>query len=250
MSETAPVNVFLLTFARRGEEPAIRAALDELRERYPEARLRAIGTPTSEAVLRELGLERVLIYTRGESARRVLEEAQLCMPEATAIVYGGDDFRGHLKLELLAYAIGAPVVLRCRAGRPPVEMNAWHLAGLLAWKGAQAFARVAVGSLVATARLPLALPTRRRRLACASGLTPGRSPVPLARESSCTSSICCARALSARDRAGNHRLYEPPDHRPRIGATRVFRTGTNFGGAGAVGLAEDGAAAAAAAQTA
>ncbi len=149
MSET-PLNVFLLTFARRGEEPAIRGALEELRARYPEATLRAVGTPASEPVLRGLGVEHILIYTRRHPARRVLEEAQLHMPEATAIVYGGDDFRGHLKLELLAYAIGAPVVLRCRADRPPVELNAWHLAGLLVFKGAQAFARVAVASFVAT----------------------------------------------------------------------------------------------------
>jgi len=145
----APRHTFLLTFARRGEEAAIREAFAALTERHPGAQVHAVGTPVSEPVLRQLGLERVLIYQRGKHPGRMLEEAQLCMPEAVAIVYGGEDFRGHLKLEYLALRIGAHQILRCREGQPAVRLSRGRLAGVVLGKTCHLALRVALGMAVA-----------------------------------------------------------------------------------------------------
>ena len=147
MSES-PRSVLLLTFARRGEEEAIRQTMDALAARHPGARVLAVGTPVSEPALQQLGVARVLIYSAGHSARRVVEEAQLCMPEAIAIVYQGDDFRGHLKLEALALAIGARETLRCRPGQEPERLGRSRLAAIVLGKALHTAARIFVGTAV------------------------------------------------------------------------------------------------------
>jgi hypothetical protein len=106
-------NVLLLTFARRGEERAIQRAISALAEVAPGAQVIAVGTPVSAPVLRDLGIATILVYGDGKSARQVIEEAQLFMPEAAAIVYDNPRFRAHLKLEALALLIRVRTVLRC-----------------------------------------------------------------------------------------------------------------------------------------
>ncbi len=149
--EPSTGHVLLLTFARRGEEEAIRAAIAALQERHPQARLLAVGTPVSEPVLRGLGVGRVLVYSKEHPARRVLEEAQLCMPEATAVVYQGEDLRGHLKLEALALAVGARETLRCRLTHPPMRVGRLRLGAIVLGKALHLAARTTLGMVVAAA---------------------------------------------------------------------------------------------------
>ena len=113
-------NVLLLTFARRGEERAIQSTVLILREAVPGARVVAVGTLVSAPVLRDLGIATILVYGDGKSARQVIEEAQLFMPEAVAIIYDNPRFCAHLKLEALALLIGVRTILRC----PPPPQTA------------------------------------------------------------------------------------------------------------------------------
>ncbi|UCC68033.1 MAG: hypothetical protein JSV79_13135 [Armatimonadota bacterium] len=97
----------LLTFARRGEEEAIREALRHLRSELPGRQVAAVGTLVSAPVLRELGAEEVIVYGGGAGARAVVRELRGRAPAAVGIVYGGPGFSGHLKLELVALASAA-----------------------------------------------------------------------------------------------------------------------------------------------
>lgn len=102
----------LLTFARRGEEEAIREALRGLREKLPGAEVAAVGTPVSAPVLAALGVEDVIVYGEGRGAQGVVREARRRGPRAAGIVYGGPGFAAHLKLDLIALGSGAKVVYR------------------------------------------------------------------------------------------------------------------------------------------
>ena len=147
--------VLLLTFARRGEERAIQSAMASLTERVPGARVIAVGTPVSAPVLRALGIADILVYGDGKSARQVIEEAQLFMPETVGIVYDDPGFRAHLKLEALAFVVGAKTIWRFRPGGEaalgaqasslPVRMGRFGLALSVLAKGLQMLVRLGVG---------------------------------------------------------------------------------------------------------
>jgi len=107
--------VLLLTFARRGEENAIRVALQLLASEFPGAQVVALATPVSLPVLRALGVEDSIIVEPGRSGRQVLKDASRRRPRAAAIVYS-DGAGAHLKLELAALFSGAPRTVRCVAG--------------------------------------------------------------------------------------------------------------------------------------
>jgi len=145
--------VLLLTFARRGEEAAIQNALTALAERVPGARVIAVGTPVSAPVLRALGIADILVYGDGKSARQVIEEAQLFMPEVAAIIYDHPRFAAHLKLEALALAIGVRTILRFLPSPPlprPETIGRFRLALSVMAKGLQMLFRLCVG-MAATA---------------------------------------------------------------------------------------------------
>jgi len=140
--------VLLLTFARRGEEAAIQHAVAALTARVPDARVIAVGTPVSAPVLRALGIADILIYGDGRSARQVIEEAQLFMPETVGIVYDDPLFRAHLKLEALALLVGAKTVWRFRPEGEAVRVGRFRLALSVLAKGLQMVFRLGVGRAV------------------------------------------------------------------------------------------------------
>ena len=118
MSDSSSTTGILLTFARRGEEEAIRQALSALREALPGADVVAIGTPVSAPVLESLGVDDIIIYGDGRGARSVLREARARRPAAAAVVYWGPGFSAHLKLEALALLCRPPRVLRLAPEAP------------------------------------------------------------------------------------------------------------------------------------
>jgi len=118
VSHSARTTALLLTFARRGEEEAIRQALAALREAVPSADIVAIGTPVSGPVLKNLGMDDIIIYGDGRGARSVVREARGRRPIAAAVVYWGPGFSAHLKLEALALLCRPPRVLRLAPGAP------------------------------------------------------------------------------------------------------------------------------------
>jgi hypothetical protein len=149
----------LLTFARRGEEEAILRAMEVALAQLPGARLVAIGTPVSAPVLRELGLTEVLVYGEGQAAKEVVGRARRIAPEVAVIVYDESAFRGHLKLEGLAWATRAGRVLRCppegdvrSIGRPALAVV---VLGKSLWMGIRT-AGAALGLAVAYLVLSLA----------------------------------------------------------------------------------------------
>ena len=142
-------NVLVFTFARRGEERILRSILARLRERFPSTRICAVGTPASESLLREMGFEHIIIYARGQSARRVIQEAQLCMPEGIAIIYNTANFSGHLKLEATAFLIGAREYVRCPPEGDSVRISRFRLGAAIFGKMWLLFGRLLVGSIVA-----------------------------------------------------------------------------------------------------
>ncbi len=142
--------VLLLTFARRGEEGAIRRAAAALRQSTTEAHLVAVGTAVSAPVLRGLGIPEVLVLGEGGSARAVVAELRRRRPRTAAIVYCGPRFGGHLKLEAVAFASGARQVIRllpegeARLGRAGLALTVMA-------KSVQAVCCLAVGSAVTAA---------------------------------------------------------------------------------------------------
>jgi len=118
VSDSPRATTLLLTFARRGEEEAIRQALAALREAAPGADVVAIGTPVSRPVLKQLGVDDIIIYGDGRGARSVVREARGRKPAAAVVVYWGPGFCAHLKLELLALLCRAPRVLRLSPEAP------------------------------------------------------------------------------------------------------------------------------------
>ena len=124
----------LLTFARRGEEEAIRRAVAAALHHLPGARLVAVGTPVSAPVLKGLGLSEVLMYGEGQTMRGVFAKERQLAPELAVIVYDGPALRGHLKLEGLAWAARARVILRCAPEGEVRAAGRWALLATLAGK--------------------------------------------------------------------------------------------------------------------
>jgi len=145
--------MLLLSFARRGEEEAIRAAMDAVGAQCPGARWAAIGTPASAPVFRSLGLGEVLVSGDRVSPRQLLRMARAQRPQAAVIIYSGPGTSGHLKLELVALAVAAPKVYRFVPGEEARPLGRFCLLGPVAAKLVQAGARVAVGALVCMAAL-------------------------------------------------------------------------------------------------
>jgi hypothetical protein len=94
--------VLLLTFARRGEEAAVREAVRALAREFPEACVTAVGTPVSADKLRALGADEVIVFDEGSGARGVIRATRSLHAVGTMIIYGGPGTCGHLKLEALA----------------------------------------------------------------------------------------------------------------------------------------------------
>ena len=161
----------LLTFARRGEEAAIKEALRHLRSELPGRQVAAVGTPVSAPVLRELGVEGVIVYGGGVGARAAVREVRGRAPAAVGIVYGGPGFTGHLKLELVALASAAgriyqflPGTKARRAGR-----------GRLLWSVCGKLARAPLCLAVGAAACGTALCWLRLRQLMAGGQRAGRA---------------------------------------------------------------------------
>jgi hypothetical protein len=104
VSESSPVAI-IISFARRGEDEAIRRAVAQVREALPGARLAALGTAVSAPVLRSLGIDDVMVLGGERATRDVLCEAKARGPRSAAITYSGPGTGGHLKLELLALSL-------------------------------------------------------------------------------------------------------------------------------------------------
>jgi hypothetical protein len=139
--------VLLLTFARRGEEEAIRRAVTLLRPAGAEGDLVAVGTPVSAPLLRGLGVPEVLVFGEDGSARAVLAQLRRRRPRAAAIVYCGPRFGGHLKLEALALLSGARQVVRVLP-EGEARLGRVRLALAVAAKSVQAAACLAAGGAV------------------------------------------------------------------------------------------------------
>ena len=107
--------VLLVTFARRGEEQAIRDALVELERGFPEAGVFAVATPDSAPVLKSVWVGDLIVYDARRPARRVLREVAARRPKAAAIVYASGAPEAHLKLEVVALGSGARAIDRCLA---------------------------------------------------------------------------------------------------------------------------------------
>jgi hypothetical protein len=148
----------LLTFARRGEEGAIRDAMDALRRALPEARIEAIGTPVSAPLLRELGVEELIVYGDGAGPLEVVCQARARRFSAAALVYSGPGFSGHLKLETLALLAGAKRFHRIGPDREGRPIGRLRIALSICLKCLQAVGRVLLaGMLCLTAFLCLRL---------------------------------------------------------------------------------------------
>ena len=118
--------VLLLTFARRGEEAAVREAVHALAGEFPEARIAAVGTPASADTLLSSGVEELILFGDGSGVRGVIGAARSLRAVGTMIVYGGPGRSGHLKLEALALlANGGRLFRYLPDGRPiPVGRTA------------------------------------------------------------------------------------------------------------------------------
>jgi hypothetical protein len=139
--------VLLLTFARRGEEEAIRRAVTLLRPAGAETDLVAVGTPVSAPLLRGLGVPEVLVFGEDGSARALLAALRRRRPRTAAIVYCGPRFGGHLKLEALALLSGARQVVRVLP-EGEARLGRSRLALTVAAKAAQAAGCLGVGAAV------------------------------------------------------------------------------------------------------
>jgi hypothetical protein len=140
----------LLTFARRGEEEAIRRAAATLRQSVTQSDLVAVGTPVSAPVLRGLGIPEVLVLGEDGAARAVVAALRRRRPRTAAIVYCGPRFGGHLKLEALALLSGARQVVRVLPDGE-ARLGRFRLALIVAAKSVQAVCCLAAGGAVVTA---------------------------------------------------------------------------------------------------
>ena len=147
MSDSRPC-VLLLTFARRGEEEAIREGMAAVREDLPGAEFVALGTAVSAPVMRGLGLEDIFLVGEGRASQEVMREVRARAPKGALIVYSGPGLAGHWKLELPALASGARRAYRWVPGGPMVVSGWLALAGSVVWKAGLAAVCLAVGGLV------------------------------------------------------------------------------------------------------
>jgi hypothetical protein len=139
-------SVLLLTFARRGEEQAIRDALAHMRSEIPDADVFAVGTPVSAPLLQEAGVESVIIYGAGRGARAVVRESRSRRPKAAAIIYWEPRLAGHLKLEALALLAGARVTHRFPPGSDARPVGRLGLMSSVASKSAKSLLCAAAGA--------------------------------------------------------------------------------------------------------
>ena len=143
-----PRNVLLLTFARRGEESAIREALALLHHNFPEREVFAVATPASAPALQHLGVSNLVLLSSTQPARRVLAEVAGRRPDAAAIIYSSPRPEGHLKLELVALRSGAPITYRCLSENPPELVGRVRLFGSVLWKAILTVAHCAAAAPV------------------------------------------------------------------------------------------------------
>lgn len=136
----------LLTFARRGEETAIRQAVSRLRAEGVTS-LIAVGTAVSAPALSEAGLDDLILYGEGRGAWDVVRELRRRRPAAAAVVYRNAGYGGHLKLEALALLSGARRVQRIAPGVSRAIGRAWLAATVLA-KGLAACGCGLVGAAI------------------------------------------------------------------------------------------------------
>jgi hypothetical protein len=157
----------LLTFARRGEEEAIREAIAVLREAMPGGSVEAIGTPASTPLLRACGVDEIIPYGEGAAAFDVIRRVRARRFGAALVLYSGPRLSGHLKLETVALAVGADRTYGMTAGEAARQISRTRVTWSVAAKMAQAALRVlAAAALCAVAfsclRLTQMLAGRRR----------------------------------------------------------------------------------------
>jgi hypothetical protein len=146
MVTTRAESVLLLTFARRGEEQAIREALVALEHGFPAASVFAVATLASAPVLKSVWVGDLILYDSPGSARQVLRAVAARKPRAAAIVYAGVAPEAHLKLEMLALRSGAPAVYRCLSGERIQVIGRLRLCGSVVCKAVFACARLAAAA--------------------------------------------------------------------------------------------------------
>lgn len=138
----------LLTFARRGEEAAIRQAVTRLRADGATSVI-AVGTPVSASALSALGLDGLILYGDGRRAWGVLREMRSRRPAMAAVLYSDSGYGGHLKLEALALLSGARRVQRIAPAGSSVIGRA-SLAAVVLAKGLCACGCVLAGTAICT----------------------------------------------------------------------------------------------------
>jgi len=146
VSEGIPVAI-ILSFARRGEDEAVRQAVARVREELPDARLAALGTPVSAPVFRSLGIDDVMVLGGERATRDVLREVKARGPRSAAITYSGPGTGGHLKLEILALSLPVSRIHRIVSGEAVRTASRARLALAVAGKIAQAGACLLVAGL-------------------------------------------------------------------------------------------------------
>ena len=141
----------LLTFARRGEDGEVERALNHLRGPAaggPGAHVAALGTPVSEPVLRQLGVEDLILYGGGKGARAAVREARALRPGTAAILYCGPGFAAHLKLEAFALLSGAGKLHLLSPGLPVKTIGRLRLAWSVSVKALATGVHLLVGALI------------------------------------------------------------------------------------------------------
>ncbi len=146
MSRASRRSAVLLTFARRGEEEAIREALAGLRHEMPEADVFAVGTSVSAPTLRTIGISAIVTYGDGRGLRAVVRDARSRRPAAALVVYWDTGAAGHLKLEALALLSGASITYRFVPGAGSKAVGRLRLACSVAVKCVASMAYVTAGA--------------------------------------------------------------------------------------------------------
>jgi hypothetical protein len=141
----------LLTFARRGEDAAIRQAVSRLRADGATSVI-AVGTPVSSPALSLLGVDDIAVYGDGRRAWAVICDLRRRRPAMAAVVYSDAGCAGHLKLEALALLSGATRVQRIApAGGSAIGRAS--LAAVVLAKGLCACGCAVVGAAICTVAL-------------------------------------------------------------------------------------------------
>jgi hypothetical protein len=138
----------VLTFARRGEQDVIRAAVDEVSRRAGAAAFVAVATPASLPVLAEVGLRDTVVFGDGSGVRRVLAGVRSRRPGRAVVVYSSGRMSAHLKLEFVALASGARMTYRCAPGGRVEVVGRLGLAWSVARKCLRAAGCLAAGAIV------------------------------------------------------------------------------------------------------